>query len=280
MRKNQKIKYKLDILSKSRKLAQAGLNNSLEEGGRVLVKSFASKMEAHIAASFLKVLNESKINSQHLLRVRDKKIYLELLPGQQLRNLRERGIQKRLAHFQAKIHSLDWTGVLVNIDSRQEYSRFFRIYINNSVKNGLISITEANGFCRKFEGLIPEKMFDGPIHGNIWTANILIHDGEMFLIDFGSVVKLSLEYDLFYANRTLTRRVETWVKGWCSLDTKYIKHYEDYGEKARAIIKSLEENYSFYYAFHATFKTESSLRANKPQMARDYIDKLGRVLKV
>ncbi len=280
MRKNPKTKDKLDILSRNRKLAQAGLNNSLEEGGRVLVKSFASKMEAHIAASFLKVLNENKINSQRLLRVREEKIYLEFLPGQQLKNLRERGIQRRLAHFQAKIHSLDWSDVLVNIDSRREYSRYFRIYINNLVENDLISITEANGFCQKFEGLMPGKMFDGPIHGNIWTANILVHEGELFLIDFGSVTKLSLEYDLLYSNRTLTRRVETWVKGWCSLDTKYIKHYEEYGEKAMAVTKSLEENYSFYYAIHVAFKTESSLRANKPKMARYYIEKLGRVLMV
>jgi thiamine kinase-like enzyme len=127
---------------------------------------------------------------------------------------------------------------------------------------------------------MPEKMFDGPVHGNFWTANILIHDGELFLIDFGSVVKFSLEYDLLYANRTLTRRTESWVKGWCSLETKYIKHYSAYGEKARLVLRNLEENYSFYYAFLAALKTASSLNANKPKRAGDYFEKLGRALNV
>lgn len=276
MSKNPKIIGNLDILSNSKTLA--GNRNSFEEGGRVLVKGFASKRAAHIAASFLKVLNENNINSQRLLRVEDKRIYLEFLPGQQLKNLRERGIQRKLAHFQAQIHSLDWSGVLVDIDSRQEYNKFFQIYINNIVKNGLISIKDANGICQKFEGLIPEKMFDGPVHGNFWTANILVHDGELFLIDFGSVVKLSLEYDLLYANRTLTRRTESWVKGWCSLDTKYIKHYLEYGEKARLVLRNLEENYSFYYAFLAALKTASSLNANKPKRAGAFFAKLRRIL--
>ncbi len=51
---------------------------------------------------------------------------------------------------------------------------------------------------------MPEKIFDGLIHGNILTANILINDGEMYLINIASVVKLSIEYDLLYANRILT----------------------------------------------------------------------------
>ncbi len=121
-------------------------------------------------------------------------------------------------------------------------------------------------------------MFDAPIHGNLWIANILIHEGELFLIDFCSVTKLSLEYDLLYANRTITRRVEAWVKGWCSLDTKYIKHYGEYGEKARAIIKILEENNSFDYALHAAFKIVSSIRANKLKLLRDFCEKIGKAL--
>lgn len=280
MSKNPKIKSKLDVLSNNKAFALAGKRNSFVEGGRVLVKGFTSKREAHIAASFIEVLNKEKINSQQLLRIEDKKIFLEFLPGQQLKNLRERSIQRRLAHFQAQIHSLDWSGVLVNIDSRQEYNTLFQKYIKIIIKYGLISAKDAIVFCQFYNDLVPEKMFDAPIHGNFWTANILVNDGELFLIDFGSVTKLSLEYDLLYANRTFTRRVETWMKGWCSLDTKYIKYYAEFGEKTRAIIKSLEENYSFYYAMHAAFKTASSLTAKKPKIAGDYFEKLGRALKV
>jgi hypothetical protein len=89
MSKNPKIKSKLDILSNSKSFALADNSNSFEEVGRVLVKGFTSKSVAHIAVSFLKFLNENKINCQRLLRVEDKKIYLEFLPVKKLKNLRE-----------------------------------------------------------------------------------------------------------------------------------------------------------------------------------------------
>lgn len=280
MSKNPKIKGKLDVLSNSKSLALEGNRNSFEEGGRVLVKGFTSKRAAHIAASFLKVLNESKINSQRLLRVEDKKMFLEFLPGLQLKNLRERGIQRRLAYFQAQIHSLEWDNVLSEIDSRQIYKKNFRKYMERMVRVGLVTTSEADRLRDTFEVLVPEEMFEGPIHGNFWSANILVHKGELFLIDFGSTNKLSLEYDLLYANRTFTRKLETWMKGWCCLDTKYIKHYAEYGEKASSVLKNLEENYSFYYAFYAALKTAGALKNDKPKMARFYFAKLRKALNV
>ncbi len=273
-----KINGKLDMLPSSNALA--GNRNTFEEGGRVLVKGFASKRTAQIAASFLKVLNENKINSQRLLRVEDKKIYLEYLPGQQLKNLRGRGIQRRLAHLQAQIHSLDWSGSLVNIDSQNEFISYFDIYIKRIVKEDLIGANEAIKLQKSFEALIPEKMFDAPIHSDYWVGNILVYNKELYLIDFGTVKKLSLEYDLLDANRTFTRRVEAWIKGRYALNSKYIEHYATYGDKSKAVMKSLKENYSFYFSFLMARKTVASLNTNMYKIAKDFFYKLNRTLSI
>ena len=46
------------------------------------------------------------------------------------------------------------------------------------------------------------------------------------------------------------------------------------------IIKHLEENYLFYYALYVAFKTSSSIRTNKPKMARGFCEKHGEILQV
>jgi len=236
------------------------------------IRDFPTEEGAKLAEAFLRKLNENDILAPRLIRREGNRLITEYLPGAPFLIRPNNESIRMVSELQAKIHELEWEGYDSREVSFENYRKNFRSFLDVYYEAGLMKEPQFKRMMEHFVNLTPWQMHPGLIHDDIWGGNLLLHERDLYLIDYASVKHLSLEHDVLNTSRYFQTAVESRLRGPYNMNTRYLRAYSLQGKKMRFVCETLLVNRDFFAAYNAFRKGSNML--NRVKKGREGIEEL------